>query len=73
MPNINIISSDGRISNFPILKDVTNIGRSEDNDIVLTDHSVSRNHARIIKTKKGGLNFFILRGVKDEKNKKETA
>ncbi len=53
MPNIQIIDADGRISNFPILKDVIVIGRSEENDVVLPDQSVSRNHARITKEEKG--------------------
>lgn len=53
MPNIQITNTDGRISNFSILKDVIVIGRSEENDLVLPDQSVSRNHARITKEKKG--------------------
>jgi adenylate cyclase len=53
MPVINIISSDGRISNFLVEKDEVSIGRSEDNDLVLSDGSVSRHHAKIIKTNKG--------------------
>ena len=53
MPVINIISSDGRISNFVVDKDEVSIGRSEDNDLVLSDGSVSRQHAKIIKTNKG--------------------
>jgi len=53
MPVINIISSDGRISNFLVDKDEVSIGRSEDNDLVLSDGSVSRHHAKIIKTNKG--------------------
>ena len=50
MPVINIVSSDGRISNFLIDKEEVTIGRSEDNDIVLADGSVSRHHAKIVKT-----------------------
>jgi adenylate cyclase len=53
MPNIQITSIDGRISNFPIVKDVIVIGRSEENDVVLPHQSVSRNHARITKDEKG--------------------
>ena len=53
MPVINIISSDGRISNFLVDKDEVSIGRSEDNDLVLSDGSVSRHHAKILKTNKG--------------------
>ena len=55
MPNLNIVKSDGRIQNFSIIKDVITLGRSQDNDVVLPDHSVSRNHARLTKTKKGYL------------------
>jgi len=51
MPIIQIVFSDGRVSNFPILKDEITIGRSNDSDIALNDSTVSRNHARIIKTK----------------------
>lgn len=55
MPNLNIVKSDGRIQNFSIIKDVITLGRGQDNDVVLPDHSVSRNHARLTKTKKGYL------------------
>ncbi len=55
MPNLNIVKSDGRIQNFSISKDVITLGRGQDNDVVLPDHSVSRNHARLTKTKKGYL------------------
>ncbi len=50
MPSIHIVSNEGRIHNYPILKETVTIGRGKDNDIVLTDSTVSRNHARIIKT-----------------------
>jgi adenylate cyclase len=53
MPNIQITSTDGRISNFPVLNDIIVIGRSDENDLVLPDQSVSRNHARINKVKTG--------------------
>ena len=53
MPNIHVISSDGRIFDFPILKDIISIGRGKDSDIVLNDNTVSRNHARIIRSKNG--------------------
>ncbi|MCK4645593.1 MAG: FHA domain-containing protein [Candidatus Aminicenantes bacterium] len=55
MPNLNIIKSDGRVQNFSIIKDVITLGRGQDNDVVLPDHSVSRNHANLTKTKKGYL------------------
>ncbi|MFC1533339.1 adenylate/guanylate cyclase domain-containing protein [Thermodesulfobacteriota bacterium] len=50
MPSIHIVSNDGRTYNHPILKDEITIGRGNDNDIVLSDNTVSRNHARILKT-----------------------
>jgi adenylate cyclase len=55
MPSLNIIGSDGRISTFLIDEDKEeiSIGRSEKNDLVLTDSSVSRYHAKIVKTEKG--------------------
>jgi pSer/pThr/pTyr-binding forkhead associated (FHA) protein len=56
MPNIQIINIDGRISNFPILKDIIVIGRGNENDLVLPDQSVSRNHVRINKIDTG---FFL--------------
>ncbi|MFH1489583.1 MAG: adenylate/guanylate cyclase domain-containing protein, partial [Pseudomonadota bacterium] len=55
MPNIHISGSDGRILNFPLLNDEITLGRGMDNDIVLTDHTVSRSHSKIIKTEKGYL------------------
>ena len=56
MQNIHIIRDDDQIYDFPTLKDKITIGRSEDNDIVLLNNSVSRNHARITKTEEG---YFI--------------
>jgi len=56
MLNIQVINTDGRISNFPILEDIIVIGRSEENGIVLRDQSVSRYHVRINKIDKG---FFL--------------
>jgi len=54
-PNICVIGSDGRVSNVPYLKSQITIGRGEDNDIVLNDQTVSRNHARIMETEEGHL------------------
>ena len=56
MPNIHIISNDGRIYDFVILKNKTTIGRSKDNDIILADNTVSRSHAQIMRTDEG---FFL--------------
>lgn len=47
MPNIRIIDSDGKPFSYT-LKDVeTNIGRGKENDVILPDGTVSRNHAKI--------------------------
>jgi pSer/pThr/pTyr-binding forkhead associated (FHA) protein len=55
MPSIHIINQDGRIYNFPIVKKKTTIGRSKDNDIVLSDSRVSNYHAIIIAQEKNYL------------------
>ena len=55
MPSINIVNKDGRVNNFSISKDIVNIGRGKDNDIVIFDNTASRNHARIKKTQEGYL------------------
>lgn len=52
MPSLYVVSSNGQISHFPILKDEISIGRSDDNDLVVRDKTVSRYHARI--TREGG-------------------
>lgn len=54
MPSLEVITDDGRSFNFPISKDKTIIGRSEDCNLTLfSDKTVSRRHAQIEKTKKG--------------------
>ncbi len=55
MPVIHIINQDGRIYNFPIIKKKTTIGRSKDNDIVLSDSRVSHYHAIVIAQEKNYL------------------
>ncbi|MFC1821189.1 adenylate/guanylate cyclase domain-containing protein, partial [Thermodesulfobacteriota bacterium] len=50
---IQIQSHKGRIYDFPVLKDRITIGRSIENDLVLTDHTVSRHHVEITRTKEG--------------------
>ena len=52
MPSIHVIANDGRIYDYPILKDEITIGRGKENDIVLKDGAISRNHARITKSRK---------------------
>ena len=54
-PHLHVISNDGRAHRVPILKDEITIGRSKDNDITIGDNTVSRHHARIVKTKEGYL------------------
>jgi adenylate cyclase len=51
MPIVRLITRNRQICDFPLLKDETTIGRSDHNDIVLPGLTVSRNHARIEKTK----------------------
>src|SRR5512134_3248405 len=55
MATLYVTTTDGRISTYPLLRLETTIGRSKDNDLVLLDHTVSRNHARITKTDQGHL------------------
>lgn len=53
MPIFKIIQSDGRTNDVIIDKKEITIGRSKDSDITFFDNTVSRNHARIKKTKEG--------------------
>jgi len=56
MPGLNVIANDGRRSNFQIEKDKITIGRSNDNNLILSfDKTVSRHHVEIVKTKEGYL------------------
>ena len=55
MPSLKVIHNDGRSYNFPISKGEATIGRNKDNDLILSDKTVSRHHAQIIKTKGGYL------------------
>jgi len=57
MPNIHVIAKDGRIYDYPILKEEITIGRGKDNDIILKDSTISRNHAKIIKS---GKDYFLV-------------
>src|SRR5688572_25640167 len=47
MPELVLKLGDSVLQNFVFDKDVMSIGRSRDNDIVVENLSVSRNHARI--------------------------
>ena len=53
MPFLQIITNDGRIDTYPLHKNEIAIGRSTENDIVLLDYTISRNHAKIAKTRDG--------------------
>jgi len=55
MATLYVTTTDGRISNYPLLRQETTIGRSKENDLVLLDHTVSRKHAKITKTDQGHL------------------
>ncbi len=55
MPHLRVITPDGRIYDYSILKTEISIGRGKDNDLVLKDDTISRNHAQILKTKEGYL------------------
>lgn len=57
MPSIHVIAKDGRIYDHTVSKNETTIGRGKDNDIILKDTTISRNHARIKKSKK---DYFIV-------------
>ena len=48
MKNIEIFYRDELISEHPLSKDETKIGRAKSNDIILNDPSVSRVHAVIM-------------------------
>ncbi|MFC1494896.1 adenylate/guanylate cyclase domain-containing protein [Thermodesulfobacteriota bacterium] len=50
MPSIKLENNDGESINIPVLKDKIDIGRGADNDIIIQDSTVSRNHARIMHT-----------------------
>jgi len=52
MSIIHVITKDGRIHDYPILKKEIAIGRGKDNDIILKDSTVSRNHAKIVRAGK---------------------
>ena len=56
MPNLYVVTNDGQIFNFSISKDKVRIGRSNDNDLILADNTVSRYHTEIQKRK----NDYIL-------------
>jgi adenylate cyclase len=50
MPSIHIIEKDGTVYDYDMLKPEVAIGRGKDNDIVLKDTTISRNHAKITRS-----------------------
>jgi adenylate cyclase len=56
MAHLRIFTPYGKIINREIGKDLLPIGRAEENEIVLADHTASRRHARIRRTQDG---FFL--------------
>ena len=55
MPSLNVVTNDGRSYSLPIAKEKIIIGRSKDNNLILSDKTVSRHHAEIVKTREGYL------------------
>jgi adenylate cyclase len=55
MPSLDLITNDGQRFDFQIGKEKITIGRNKDNDLILSDKTVSRHHAQITKTKLGYL------------------
>ena len=53
MPALYIVKNDGQIFTFPFSKERITIGRSKDNDLVLSENTVSRRHTSISKQKNG--------------------
>jgi len=55
MPSLDVITYDGQRYSFQIEKENITIGRSNDNNLILFDTSISRHHAQIKNTKEGYL------------------
>ena len=55
MPSLQVTTNDGQIFNYPVIKERITLGRSKDNDLVISDNTVSRHHAEIRKSKDGYL------------------
>ena len=53
MPILNIINDDGTSQTAALYKATTSIGRDKDNDLSLSDRTISRHHAQITSTKEG--------------------
>jgi adenylate cyclase len=55
MPELRITTGHGETFTYALLQDLITIGRSQDNDIVLNDHTASRQHVRLRRTPDGYL------------------
>ena len=55
MPKLSVLLGYGKAQIHKIEKDEVRIGRSPDNEIILTDHTISRRHASLLKTSGGYL------------------
>ena len=55
MPRLYIVTNEGQVSNFPLSKNTTVIGRTKDCDLPLADNTISRLHAEISNSEKGYL------------------
>ncbi|MFH1491192.1 MAG: adenylate/guanylate cyclase domain-containing protein, partial [Pseudomonadota bacterium] len=53
MSELSILFGDGKASIFQVEKEVITVGRAKDNDIILSDHTVSRKHAQFNQTSDG--------------------
>lgn len=53
MPILHIINDDGTSQTAALKKATTSIGRDKDNDLPLSDRTISRHHAQITSTKEG--------------------
>ena len=53
MASLRVITGEGQIFTFPLSNDKITLGRSKDNDLVISDNTVSRHHAEVRKSDKG--------------------
>lgn len=60
LPKIIILSEPLRGEVIELTQDVYTIGQSEDNDIVLSESTVSRHHAKLLKDKSGSYHLSDL-------------
>jgi len=51
--HLRVITPDGRIYDYAVLKNEILVGRGRENDLVLKDDTISRIHARIAHTREG--------------------